>query len=122
MRAASAIVIVIAGMSIALVAQAQTVLSAEVIKQSFAGNTGEIVGSQNNTFVYWAPDGSQRMQRARGADTGSWRITPEGDFCGKWMQARNGAEACFPVIDAGGGVYQWGDTRFRILLGNPRGL
>lgn len=121
MRSVAAIAIV-AGLSTALVVQAQTVLSAEVIKQSFAGNTGEIVGSQNSTFVYWAPDGSQRMQNARGADTGNWRITAEGDFCGKWVRLRNGAEACFPVIDTGGSTYQWGDTRFRVLLGNPKGL
>lgn len=121
MRAFAAIALAV-GAVISQAVPAQTVLSAEVIRQSFPGNTAEIVGQQYTTYVYWAPDGSQRMQAQLFADTGTWRITAEGDFCGKWNRLRNGAEACFPVIDAGDSVYQWGDSRFRILLGNPRGL
>ena len=104
-------------------AHAQVVLSADVIKQSFAGNTAEFVGQSNITFVYWATDGTQRMQnRALGPDNGVWRITPEGEFCGKWAKLRNGAEACAPVIDLGGGLYQWGTAKYKILLGNPKEL
>lgn len=104
-------------------AHAQAVLSADVIKQSFAGNTAEMVGQSNVVHVFWASDGAQRMQnQALGADSGVWRITPEGDFCGKWTRLRNGAEACAPVIDLGGGLYQWGNSKFRLLLGNPKGL
>jgi hypothetical protein len=102
---------------------AQTVLAGDVIRQSFAGNTGEIGDAPNIVWVYWAADGTQRMQNPRsGPDTGTWRITPEGDFCGKWTKARNGAEVCAPIIDLGGGQYQWGNSRFRILLGNPKSL
>jgi len=105
------------------VAHAETVLGAEVIRQSFAGNTAEFVGQANALYVYWAPDGTQRLQDpAAGPDAGTWRITPEGEFCGKWARLRNGAEACAPVLDLGGGVYQWGNAKFRILLGNPKGL
>ena len=104
------------------VAFAQSVLSADVIRQSFAGNTAEFV-DQSNTFVFWEADGTQRMQNQRlGADRGTWRITPEGEFCGTWTNLRLGAEACAPVIDLGGGVYQWGNAKFRILLGNPKNL
>ena len=101
---------------------AQTALSADVIKQSFAGNTGEIAGPSTTIFVFWAADGTQRMQSQGGPDSGVWRITPDGDFCGKWTRLRNGAEVCAPVIDLGGGSYQWGNSKFRILLGNPKGL
>lgn len=105
------------------VASAQTVLSAEVIRTSFAGNTGEIGDASNVVYVYWAADGTQRMQSPRsGPDQGKWRITPEGDFCGVWTKARNGAEACAPVLDLGGGQYQWGNAKFRILPGNAKGL
>lgn len=104
-------------------AHAQAVLSADVIKQSFAGNTAEMVGQSNVVHVFWASDGAQRMQnQALGPDSGVWRITPEGDFCGKWTRLRNGVEACAPVIDLGGGLYQWGNSKFRLLLGNPKGL
>jgi hypothetical protein len=104
-------------------AYAQAVLSADVIKQSFAGNTAEFVGRSNTLFVFWAPDGTQRMQnQASGPDSGIWRITPEGDFCGKWTKLRNGSETCAPVLDLGGGLYQWGNSKFRILLGNPKEL
>jgi hypothetical protein len=104
-------------------AHAQAVLSADVVKQSFTGNTAEFVGQSNIVFVYWAPDGTQRMQnKALGPDTGTWRVTPDGEFCGKWVKLRNGAEVCAPVIDVGGGLYQWGNSKFRILLGNPKGL
>jgi hypothetical protein len=104
-------------------AHAETVLAAEVIRQSFAGNTAEFVGQANSLYVLWATDGTQRMHNpAAGPDTGAWRITPEGEFCGKWTRLRNGAEACAPVLDLGGGVYQWGNSKFRILLGNPKGL
>jgi hypothetical protein len=64
-------------------AHAQTALSADVIKQSFAGNTGEIAGQSTTIFVFWAADGTQRMQNQGGPDSGVWRITPDGDFCGK---------------------------------------
>lgn len=105
------------------VASAQSVLAADVIRQSFAGNTGEVGDAPNIVYVYWAVDGTQRMQNPRsGPDQGKWRITPEGDFCGVWVKARNGAEACAPVIDLGGGQYQWGNAKFRILLGNAKGL
>lgn len=101
-------------------AHAQSVLSADVIKQSFAGNSAEF---PNGLVVYWAPDGTQRLSNPSGStDVGTWRITPEGDFCGKWAKLRNGAEACAPVIDVGGGQYQWGASKFRVVLGNPRGL
>jgi hypothetical protein len=102
---------------------AQTVLGAEVIRQSFAGNTAEIPGQSGTVFVYWAADGTQRMQNPRlGTDTGVWRVTPDGEFCGKWTRLRQGAEVCAPVLDLGGGQYQWGDSKYRILLGNPKGL
>lgn len=105
------------------VAHAETVLTADVIKQSFAGNTGEIAGQSSTIFVYWAPDGAQRMQGQGGApDSGVWRVTADGEFCGKWTRLRNGAEVCAPVLDLGGGSYQWGNSKFRILLGNPKGL
>jgi hypothetical protein len=101
----------------------QAVLSGDVIKQSFTGNTAEFVGQSNAIFVYWVADGTQRMQnQASGLDSGVWRITPDGDFCGKWTKLRNGAEACAPVLDLGGGLYQWGNSKFRLLLGNPKGL
>jgi hypothetical protein len=101
---------------------AQTALSADVIKQSFAGNTGEIAGQSTTIFVFWDADGTQRMQGRGSPDSGVWRITPDGDFCGSWTRLRNGAEVCAPVIDLGGGFYQWGNSKFRILLGNPKGL
>ena len=104
-------------------AYAQSVLSAEVLKQSFPGNTAEMVEQTNAVVVFWDRDGSQRMQNQRlGLDRGEWRITAEGEFCGKWTKLRNGAETCAPVIDLGGGVYQWGNGKFRVLLGNPKGL
>ncbi len=104
-------------------AHAQAVLNADVVKQSFAGNTAEMVGQSNIVYVFWASDGSQRMHNANlGPDNGVWRITPEGEFCGKWTKLRKGAEACAPVIELGGGLYQWGNSKFRVLLGNPKGL
>ena len=60
--------------------------------------------------------------KALGLDNGAWRVTPEGEFCGKWTKLRNGAESCAPVVDLGGGTYQWGNSKFRILSGNPRSL
>jgi hypothetical protein len=119
-RMSAAICVILAMLPTAL---AQTVLSADVIKQSFAGNTAEIVGQSNTVFVFYAPDGTQRMlHQASGRDSGTWRITPEGEFCGKWVKLRNGAEVCAPVIDLGGGQYQWGNSKFRLLLGNPKDL
>ena len=104
-------------------AHAQAVLSAEVVKQSFAGNTAEFVGQQNAVAVFWDVDGSQRMQnKALGPDRGEWRVTSDGEFCGKWTKLRQGAESCAPVLDLGGGTYQWGSAKFKILLGNPKGL
>jgi hypothetical protein len=103
--------------------RAETVLSAEVIHQSFGGNTAEMLGQTNTVFVHWAADGTQRMHNQRlGPDSGTWRVTPEGEFCGKWTKLRNGAESCAPVIDLGGGTYQWGNSKFRLLPGNPKGL
>lgn len=104
-------------------ARAETVLSAEIIRQSFGGNTAEMIGQTNVVFVHWAADGTQRMQnQAFGRDSGTWRVTPEGEFCGKWTKLRSGAESCAPVVDLGGGTYQWGNSKFRIHLGNPKGL
>jgi len=104
-------------------AQAQGVLSADVIKQSLAGNTAEVINQSNSTFVFYAPDGAMRMlNQFLGSDQGVWRVTPEGDFCGKWTKLRDGREACAPLIDIGGGLYQWGNSKLRILLGNPKGL
>src|SRR5688572_24761192 len=104
-------------------AHAQAVLGAEVIRQSFAGNTAEFVGQANALAVFWDVDGSQRMEnKALGPDRGVWRITADGEFCGKWQKLRQGAESCAPVLDLGGGVYQWGNAKFRVLLGNPKGL
>jgi len=102
-------------------AHAQSVLDADVVKQSFAGNTAEML--DQGTVVFWDTDGSQRMSNPKlGMDRGEWRISPEGEFCGKWKKLRNGQEACAPVIDLGGGVYQWGNSKFRVLLGNAKGL
>jgi hypothetical protein len=102
---------------------AQGVLKAAVIRQSFAGNTADIAGKSGSTFVFWAEDGEQRMQNKDSIrDSGTWRITPEGEFCGTWKKLRNGTESCAPVIDLGGGSYQWGNARFQILMGNPKEL
>jgi hypothetical protein len=102
---------------------AQAVLAADVIRQSLAGNTGEVGSAPNVVYVYWAADGTQRMINSRSElDGGAWRITPEGDFCGKWTRLRNGVEVCAPIIDLGGGQYQWGGSKFRILLGNAKNL
>jgi hypothetical protein len=119
-RMLAAIVLIVLATTPAALAQA--VLSADVIKQSFGGNTAEIVGQSNTIFVFYSPDGTQRMQNQAGQDNGTWRISPEGEFCGKWVKLRNGAEVCAPVIDLGGGLYQWGNSKFRLLLGNPKGL
>jgi opacity protein-like surface antigen len=117
-----AVAIVACGTAASVPAHAQAVVPAEVIKQSFAGNTGEIAGARGTLYVYWAPDGTQRMLNQDFRDSGWWRVTPEGEFCGKWSKLRGGAEVCAPVIDIGGGVYQWGDAKYRILLGNAKGL
>jgi len=102
---------------------AQVVLSAEVIKQSFAGNTAEVINQSNSAFVFYAPDGAMRMlNQALWRDSGVWRVTPEGDLCGKWTKLRDGREVCAPLIDIGGGLYQWGNSKLRILLGNPKAL
>jgi len=54
------------------VARAQAALSADVIKQSFAGNTAEMAGQSTVVYVFWASDGAQRMQnQAVGLDTGA---------------------------------------------------
>ena len=104
-------------------AHAQVLLEANVIKQSIEGNTAELIGQQNSSFVFYAPDGTMRMlNRALGPDEGVWRVSSEGDFCGKWKKLRNNVEACAPMIDIGGGIYQWGNVKLRILLGNPKGL
>jgi hypothetical protein len=104
-------------------AHAQSVLGADVLKQSFPGNTAEFVEQSNAVAVFWDQDGTQRMQNQRlGPDRGEWRITPEGEFCGNWTKLRKGAETCAPVIDLGGGLFQWGNSKFRVLLGNPKGL
>jgi hypothetical protein len=119
MRLLAAMAIMTAAISPVL---AQSVLTADVIRQSFSGNTAEVAGQSGVVFVFYAPDGTQRMQNPGGSDTGSWRITAEGEFCGKWARLRSGAEACAPVIDLGGGNYQWGNAKFRLVLGNPKNL
>src|SRR5689334_3907302 len=94
-------------MTLSTVSFAQAPLSAEVIRQSFAGNTGEIDSPSGTIFVYWDANGSQRMRHPKGGpDKGAWRVTPEGDFCGKWTKLRNGEEVCAPVLDLGGASYQ----------------
>ena len=64
-------------------AHAQAVLNADVVKQSFAGNTAEMVGQSNIVYEFWVSDGSQRINNANlGPDRVDWRITPAGEFGG----------------------------------------
>ena len=45
-------------------------------------------------------DGSADMSSSNLADTGTWRLSPDG-YCATWKKIRNGQERCFTVVKRG---------------------
>ena len=113
-------------------AVAKEQLTADEIRALLPSNTlSGRTQKQRQVIVYHNPDGTMEgMSRGQGIhyDSGTWRVTDEGQYCRKWQRWRAKDEDCFLVYRIDDDSYQLkaiGDVyngRARILPGDPNGL
>jgi hypothetical protein len=72
-------------------------LDQKALQETFATRPSAFTWSNERGLsgtVSYRPDGTLSASWAQGSDSGTYRITPEGQLCTRWKQIRGGAESC----------------------------
>lgn len=81
-------------------------LSAAELQSAIVGNTG--AGPRTGTLSTWsmyvAPDGRLAGKGATMTDTGTWRITGDGQFCMQWKVDFDGLPICATAHRTGSAI------------------
>ena len=77
--------------------------------------------------VYYSPNGVQKVVTGQGfKDAGKWRVSDEGELCGKWKNiGRSGEETCLRGYRDGDAVRFAGgssNSPVQFYRGNPANL
>jgi hypothetical protein len=119
--------VVYSGSSMAAPAAAMR-LSAPEIQSLLANNTAVGVGATGVPYdVYFAGNGVAHFREPGLADTGSWRVLPDGNLCSTLPHVAQGVEHCYTVARYGNVIlYQRPDGvaegSIRVVTGNPLDL
>jgi hypothetical protein len=105
-------------------------LTAAEVRSRLSDETFYLLGSYGpKTFVYYFAANGQIKTRAPGTtDTGTWRITDDGQWCTKYATARNGQEACYTTWQTGPDSFENHASSGQVVkptaraAGNPEGL
>lgn len=105
-------------------------LTATEVRSRLSDETFYLLGSYGpKTFVYYfGPNGQIKMRSPGGSDTGTWRITDDGQWCTKYAKARNGQEACYTTWQTGPDSFEYRSSNGQgmkptaSVAGNPEGL
>ncbi len=78
-------------------------------------------------MVYFSNDGAAHFREDTLADTGTWRVLPDGQVCSELPSISHGAETCFALARYGDVIlYQRPDGlalgSIRVVAGNPQNL
>jgi hypothetical protein len=78
-------------------------------------------------MVYFGNDGAAHFREDTLADTGTWRVLPDGQVCSELSSISHGAETCFALARYGDVIlYQRPDGlalgSIRVVAGNPQNL
>jgi hypothetical protein len=83
-----------------------------------AGNTATGVAADGKAYFAWfAPGGQLRFRQGDFADSGTWRVGPDGSFCTSMARTNGGAEECYYLSRTGSATA----VRFERLDGTPVG-
>ena len=82
-----------------------TKLSADEIRQQLIDHTtyGQVNGLPYVQYV--GPDGTQKIKMTNFSDSGTWRITGDGEWCRTWKISTGGKEECVTVYKSGDTYY-----------------
>jgi len=78
-------------------------------------------------MVYFGNDGAAHFREDTLADTGTWRVLPDGEVCSELPSISRGAETCYALARYGDVIlYQRPDGlalgSIRVVAGNPQNL
>jgi hypothetical protein len=78
-------------------------------------------------LVYFSNDGAARFREETLADSGTWRVLPDGELCSKLPNISNGAETCYRLARYGDVlIYERPNGpalgSIRVVAGNPQNL
>lgn len=81
-------------------------LSAPELQTMVVGNTGSgpRTGTLSTWSIYVSPDGRLMGKSPTLTDTGTWQITPDGQFCMTWKVDFDGAPVCATAHRTGNAV------------------
>jgi hypothetical protein len=83
-------------------------LDRNALQQTFATRPSDFTWSNDRGLrgtLSYRPDGTLSVNWGQGADTGTYRITPEGEICSRWKTLRAGAEECSRVYSPAADLY-----------------
>ena len=83
-------------------------LTVDELRAEFAiPHTTYAAGSYGpKTSVSYVADGKIRMRSPQINDTGTYRITDDGQYCSKFTTVRGGLETCQTIYQVGDGKYE----------------
>ncbi len=84
-----------------------TKLTGDQIRQQLVDHTTYGMVSGRSFAQYVASDGTQRIRMANFSDSGTYRITDDGQWCRMWKVSAGGREDCVAV-------YKNGDTFYSV--------
>ena len=104
-------------------------MSGEEMRNVVAGNTLMLRANNQRYWAYYKEDGAAFVKSDQGmTDTGTWRVTADGQFCVKWQVIRKGNEACWKNARLEGkmlrlqGIDGAADTVSELSKGNSQGF
>jgi hypothetical protein len=121
-------VVVANGVSGSSVAMPGTRLTAAEVRILIAGNTAAGIAANGQPYyAYFRPDSAVAFRQADLADSGSWRVLPDGRICSTLTRINAGAEQCYSLYRNGTNVdYHRPDGNrvgtFTVEAGDPQNL
>ncbi len=83
-------------------------LTAAEVRSVLVGNTAETYGQYGaKTYINrYKPDGTVEFRSPMGNDTGTYKITDDGQLCTSYPDRRNGAQVCLTIYQTGPNEYE----------------
>ena len=81
---------------------APTRMSANEITAALSNNTAEGVTTEGLPYdIYFSGDGQERFRQANFADSGTWRVLPDGRLCTSLARVNDDTQQCYVMYKKG---------------------